>query len=163
MLERVKLRVAMALVGLPVFASLVLLAPASAQQTFDDKLPVFDNVPFAPPKRSSAQSVPVQPVVARCAKPNSPPIAKNIASWFSYDDYPALALREERSGKVQYRITVGKAGLPTRVVIVSSPYNDLAQATTRALLRRARFTPATRKCKVIASFYYGSVNWVIPQ
>lgn len=148
MLEQMKLKIVAVVVAGAMVPSL-----AAAAQPFGGRPTVSGTAP---------RSVPVQTLAARCTKPRTPPIPKNIGSWITADDYPALALREERGGRVTFRIVVNKIGIPARVVIQSAAYSDLGAATARALMRRARFTPATRGCVTVRSNYYGAVNWVVP-
>ena len=99
---------------------------------------------------------------APCARYNGKLTPVNKASWITADDYPAAALREERGGQVVYQVRVNKVGRPTKVTIVSAAWPDLGSATSRALLRRARFLPAMRRCTPVVATYSSSVNWIIP-
>lgn len=163
MLDRMKLGIIAVVMGGAMAPSQTLSQQASAEVP-----PVFHEVPFAAPKEGAGlQSPPAQSdmsrtLAARCAKPNSPPIPKNIATWIRVDDYPVQALREERGGRVTFRILVNKLGLPARVVILTAAYKDLGEATAKALMRRSRFVPARRKCVTVRGTFSGAINWVIP-
>lgn len=65
------------------------------------------------------------------------------ANWINTNDYPSRALREEREGRAQFRLTVGPDGRVAECSIVSSSgHPDLDTATCSILTRRARFYPA---------------------
>ena len=99
---------------------------------------------------------------APCARYNAKLEPINPGSWFLTVDYPAAALREEREGRVEYRLTVGKTGRVSKVRILSAAWPDLGVATATALTRYARFKPAMRKCLPTAAYFAGAVNWVLP-
>ena len=62
---------------------------------------------------------------------------------FSFDDYPAAALRAKEEGTVRAQLTVGTDGRVKACKIVHSSNSDaLDSATCSILMRRARFTPA---------------------
>ena len=94
------------------------------------------------------------------AKPKGSP-----TRWFTLNDYPARALREERQGTVKFSLKVGRDGRPTRCDITSSSGHDvLDQYTCNLLMRRARFCPATdRKSHPIDGEWSGGVTWAIPE
>jgi protein TonB len=89
----------------------------------------------------------------------------NPSDWFTEDDYPASALREEVQGTVGFRLTIDAAGNPTACAITATSGSDaLDQATCSLLLTRARFNPALdRKGKPIASSWSNRFKWVLPE
>lgn len=65
------------------------------------------------------------------------------AAWITADDYPAAALRQERTGVTTVAATIGVDGrLADCTVTTSSGSPDLDETTCRVLTYRARFTPA---------------------
>jgi len=79
------------------------------------------------------------------------------------DDYPQSALRQERQGTVRFRVNVTAAGRAENVEILEANGQDLADATTRILTRRARFRPAVRDCQPVPGEYEGGLRWVLPE
>jgi TonB family protein len=67
----------------------------------------------------------------------------NLSSYFSADDYPAAALRENGMGDVGFSLTIGANGrVEDCLVTASSGSPALDQATCRILRARARYIPA---------------------
>ena len=88
----------------------------------------------------------------------------NPGRWATSDDYPARALREERTGTTRFRVTVGTDGRVRNCeVLTSSGSPDLDAATCANVAHRARFTPATDAggARVNGS-WTSAVRWVIP-
>lgn len=94
---------------------------------------------------------PPQPVIAPPAPP-PPPAAKvtkaqsargDLQNYFTGDDYPPDALRNEDTGTTVVRVNVGADGrVASCDVVSSSGSRSLDSATCRVLRSRARFTPA---------------------
>ena len=62
---------------------------------------------------------------------------------FSYQDYPAEALRNRWQGSVVADLTISAEGRPTACRIVkSSGHKVLDDVTCKLIMTRARFTPA---------------------
>jgi protein TonB len=119
--------------------------------------PVFTAAPPAPP------APPPAPPAPKLAKPAAP--KGNPGDWATSDDYPAVALREEREGTTRFRVTVGPDGKVTDCqVTASSGSPDLDQAACKNITRRARFTPAvdTNGSPTTGS-YSNAIRWVIPK
>jgi protein TonB len=90
--------------------------------------------PAPPPPPPPPAPVKVQPAKARA----------NLASYFSDDDYPQDAIRNEQQGTTGVRLDVGPDGRVTNCVVTSSSgSSSLDNTTCRLLKSRARFTPAT--------------------
>jgi protein TonB len=95
---------------------------------------------------------PPQPVIAPPAPPPPPAPAKvtraqsargSLQGLFSADDYPADAARDEATGTVVARLTIGTDGRVSSCDIGSSSGNRSLDSTTCRVLRsRARYTPA---------------------
>ena len=88
----------------------------------------------APP----APPAPPPPRVSQAAKAKA-----NLASYFSDDDYPSSAQRNEEQGTTSVRLSIGTDGRVTDCSVTgSSGSSTLDNATCSILRRRARFTPA---------------------
>jgi len=84
--------------------------------------------------------------------------------WFSMDDFPATAIREERQGVVRYELTIDTVGRVAECR-ASGPAGsaDLEAATCAAVQARARFNPATDEAgKPMNGRIAGTVRWTIP-
>jgi len=67
----------------------------------------------------------------------------NLNSYFSTDDYPAGALRNNEQGTTGFSLTIGTSGRVDACTVTSSSGSSaLDQATCRILRSRARYTPA---------------------
>jgi protein TonB len=90
--------------------------------------------------------------------------AANPGTWFSNDDYPPAALREQLSGPVSFRIDVDAAGRPTGCTVTASSNAQLLDDATCALmLQRARFTPAIDATgRPVASSWSSRIRWQVP-
>jgi TonB family protein len=66
----------------------------------------------------------------------------NLSAYFSTDDYPAAALRDNAQGTTGFRLTIAPNGRVTNCAVTSSSGSAaLDQATCRILRSRARYTP----------------------
>lgn len=85
--------------------------------------------------------------------------------WVTSDDYPAVALRQEREGVTRFRVTVTAEGLVAGCEIVASSGSpDLDAATCRQISRKARFAAASdNQGARVAGSWTSSVKWVIPR
>jgi protein TonB len=120
--------------------------------------PVFIPTPVAPPPPPPA--APPPPSKASSAQPRG-----NPGSWANTNDYPARALREERSGTTRFRVNIGPDGRVTDCQITgSSGHADLDEATCKNIQRRARFKPAQDQAgNPIADTWSSAVRWEIPK
>ena len=101
--------------------------------------PRADPAPPAPPAPPPPPPPPPPPVKVQPAKARA-----NLASYFSDDDYPQDAIRNEQQGTTGVRLEVGPDGRVTNCTVTSSSGSSSLDNTTCRLLRsRARFTPAT--------------------
>ena len=89
----------------------------------------------------------------------------NPGRWIAISDYPRDALRNDREGTTEFRLTVDTNGrVQNCEITVSSGYPDLDEATCKAMERRARFDAAkdSNGQKVQGSFA-SKVSWKIPR
>lgn len=108
-----------------------------------------DAVPLPPPPTRAERGAP----------------ANNPGAWVTNDDYPPLAMREEREGTTGFRLTYGTDGLPRKCDIVSSSgHADLDAVTCDLVMERARFRPGkTETGHVTGGTYSNRVRWKIPE
>ncbi|MFN3473879.1 MAG: energy transducer TonB [Blastomonas sp.] len=121
--------------------------------------PVFTPTPIvAPPPAPPAP--PPAPSKASGASPRG-----NPGSWATPNDYPARALREERTGTTRFRVNIGPDGRVTDCQVTgSSGHADLDEATCKNVTRRARFKPAQDAAgNEIADTWSSAVRWEIPR
>lgn len=114
---------------------------------------------LAPPAAPPPPPPPPPPAKAQGAQPKGQP-----SNWVSNADYPARALREERSGTTGFRLTIGTDGRVQDCQITSSSGSpDLDQAACDNLRRRARFKPAIGgDGQPMTDTYSNRVRWQIP-
>jgi len=88
----------------------------------------------------------------------------NPGLWVTTNDYPAIALRENREGLVGFTLTVGTDGRVTSCQVTSSSGSpDLDDTACSLISQRARFTPAQNaKGKLQPGRYANRVRWQIP-
>ncbi len=94
-----------------------------------------------------------------------PPVpAGNPGGWISSGDYPVAALREERSGAVEFQLRISETGDVTACdILASSGHADLDTASCSALMSRARFSPAKNASgQAVRSSYTNTVRWQLP-
>ena len=121
------------------------------------------SAPPPPPQISRPIALPLPPTMP--GDPGKGPVpAGNPGEWVTTNDYPSSALRAEQEGIVGFRVTVGPTGAVNDCVIVtSSGFPVLDDATCRLVTMRARFTPATdAKGGAVVGYYSNRVRWVIP-
>jgi TonB family protein len=89
----------------------------------------------------------------------------NLVQYFSTDDYPADAIRNNEQGTVSFRLTVSRRGRVADCHIVhSSDSITLDRATCGILEDRARFTPARNaEGKRVPDEYTGRIRWELPE
>ena len=77
---------------------------------------------------------------------STPSLAEKLRPIFTYDDYPAEAVRNRWQGTVGTELTVGPDGSPTACRITkSSGYKVLDDKTCELLMTRAKFMPPKDK------------------
>jgi TonB family protein len=88
----------------------------------------------------------------------------NLSSYFSVDDYPALALRANHQGTTSFRLTIGIDGRVTVCEVTSSSNSEpLDQATCRILRSRARYVAARDADGTpMIGHDSGRVTWSLP-
>ncbi|MDM7954925.1 MULTISPECIES: energy transducer TonB [Blastomonas] len=121
--------------------------------------PVFIPQPIAAPP-PAPPAPPPAPSKASGASPRG-----NPGSWATPNDYPARALREERTGTTRFRVNIGPDGRVTDCQITgSSGHADLDEATCKNVTRRARFKPAQDAAgNAIGDTWASAVRWEIPR
>lgn len=98
-------------------------------------------------------------LAARPAMPTTSP-----STWIVAEDYPAAARQEKRQGTGSYRLSIGVDGAITDCRIVrSSGHADLDEATCKAVMQRAAFSPAWDYQGVpTPGLYANRARWVLP-
>ncbi|NJM50100.1 MAG: energy transducer TonB [Sphingomonadales bacterium] len=99
------------------------------------------------------------PLILRQARPFN-----NPGGWAGPGDYPFSALRKEHEGTTGFRLIISTNGRVTGCIITqSSGYEDLDEATCKAMRRRARFNPALDKeGNPVIGDWQSRVRWQIP-
>jgi TonB family protein len=89
---------------------------------------------------------------------------RGLAAYFSEDDYPAAALRNNQQGRVAFMLDIGADGRVTNCSITATSGSAaLDMATCRILRSRARYTPARNpQGAAVADRDQGSISWVLP-
>lgn len=89
----------------------------------------------------------------------------NPGEWVTTDDYPASALRNERTGTTAFRLTISPAGAVADCVVTESSGTPELDETTCAVIReRARFTPARdARGRAVQGVFSSRVRWMIPK
>jgi len=133
--------------------------------------------PPAPPIRTPPMVAVPSPPALSIAPPRAPPAPPPSSwfipggprplrrgSWFTTDDYPAAAMRNEEEGTVVVRLDVTAAGRVGGCTILSSSgSSSLDAATCRIFRARARFEPArARHAEAVASTHVDRVRWQLP-
>ena len=120
-----------------------------------------------------APYVPPVPIPAPPAPRPAPPPPRvvppqraraNLNSYFSTDDYPAGALRNNEQGTTGFSLTIGPSGRVDACSVTSSSGSSaLDQATCRILRSRARYTPARdENGNPTSGRDSGRVTWRLP-
>ncbi|MDQ4419656.1 energy transducer TonB [Sphingobium sp. DEHP117] len=129
------------------------------------------DIPKAPPLAPQPVMLPPAPLLTKPAPP-LPPVPKVRAkpisqpgSWFSSDDYPAVALRMGVSGLVNFRLYIDPAGKVSHCQIVtSSNFEILDNAVCDLVQRRAQFSPAhDAKGRPVADVWSSRFFWKLPE
>lgn len=88
----------------------------------------------------------------------------DVGAYFSADDYPPEALRNEEQGTVAFRLDVTATGAITGCSVTkSSGSAPLDAATCRIMTERPRFVPARNKQgTAVAGTFEGRIRWLLP-
>jgi len=130
-----------------------------------------------PPQITTVQSAPPPPITytAPPPPPPAPPAPPrrvepararaNLQSYFSTDDYPSAAQRNNEEGTASFSLTVGTDGRVQSCSITSSSGSpSLDAATCRILRSRARFTPARDSAgQPTTDTVNNRIRWVLPE
>lgn len=94
-----------------------------------------------------------------------PPPQVNLTSYFSDDDYPVAALRNDEQGVVAFSLTISPEGRVSRCTITSSSGSaSLDETTCRILTERARYTPARDAAgRPTEGADHGRIAWRLPE
>ncbi|WP_425505606.1 energy transducer TonB [Sphingomonas chungangi] len=86
-------------------------------------------------------------------------------SWFTDDDYPPSALRDNLQGPVTFRYTVGADGLARDCRVTKSSGSVVLDGTACGVFTlHARYWPARdRAGRVVAESDTQTVRWQIPK
>ena len=81
--------------------------------------------------------------------------------WITGSDYPTEAIGTGAKGRVDFQIDINPQGLPENCIIMrSSGFDILDQATCRLILQRARFRPAIDEAgRPTQGAYRDRVHW----
>ena len=105
--------------------------------------PVIQTVREAPPVIITPQAPPAPPPPPPAKITKAQSAKGNLQGLFSPDDYPQDALRNEETGRVTVRLSIGTNGKVSGCDVVSSSGSrSLDRTTCRVLTSRARFNPA---------------------
>jgi protein TonB len=129
--------------------------------------PPIISTPVAPPPVITPRAAPAPPAPPAPPPPRVSQAAKaksNLASYFSDDDYPPAAQRNEEQGTTAVRLSIGTDGRVTDCsVTASSGSTTLDNATCNILRRRARFTPAKDQAgNPITDSTTTRIRWQLP-
>lgn len=141
----------------PVTITLAAMAATMAQDKMAD-VPSPPPVPVVP--------APAPPHLEAARGPNLPPAPRSRSGQvMNRADYPAAALRENRSGSTSVELAVSRWGTVGDCRVVSSSgHADLDAATCDILARRMQFWPATDAAGVaVAGTHSQTVRWALPE
>lgn len=149
------------LVPILLLAAVLALLFWSWQQDWTDDAQVEQ----AEPRIRPPQRMPVDPPPPYSA--SEPPAQRaraNLASYFTDDDYPIDAIRDEQQGEVAFVLAVSPEGRVTGCRIAESSRSPALDSTTCRLLRsRARFQPARNEAgRAVPDEVRGRIKWVLP-
>lgn len=122
-------------------------------------LPIPDPLPL-PRDPTPLPPSPSPSFAAKAATPIGSP-----GRWATSEDYPAIALRQEREGTARFRVIIGADGrVQACEILGSSGSAELDRATCSMVTKRARFEPATdaHGARTVGS-YINSIRWIIPR
>ncbi|UUR08638.1 energy transducer TonB [Sphingomonas glaciei] len=117
------------------------------------------------PRIEPPQRMPVEePPPFSAAEPPAQRAQANLASYFTDDDYPVDAIRNEQQGAVAFVLAVSPEGRVTSCRIAQSSGSPALDGTTCRLLRsRARFQPARNEAgRAVPDEVRGRIKWILP-
>jgi hypothetical protein len=111
-----------------------------------------------------AETLPSIPASAPALDPSKPRPEGNIASWFSNDDYPTQALREQASGPVTFMVDVDAAGAPVKCTVTTGTGSpSLDDGTCAIVMQKGRFIAGRNPAgQAIAGQFTSRVRWQMP-
>lgn len=121
--------------------------------------PVIQPPIITPTARPAPPAPPAPPPPKQSARAKA-----NLASYFSDDDYPPSAQRNEEQGTTRFRLSIGTDGRVTDCQVTGSSGSSALDAATCSILRRrARYSPAIGAGgQPITDSDSGSIRWVLP-
>jgi TonB family protein len=98
-------------------------------------------------------------------QPAGPTPLDSPGYWVTPDDYPRMALEDNKQGTVRFSLDVDPTGRPVEChVLQSSGDEELDVTACNLITTRARFTPARdAKGRAVAGRYVNAVKWVLPR
>lgn len=118
------------------------------------------------PAPKSAQGLPRQaaPGPSLSVRPPAQRARASLAAYFTDDDYPAAAIRNEEQGTTAFVLAVSPEGRIRECRIAQgSGSSTLDAATCRILQARARYQPARdSNGKTVPDEVRGRIKWVLP-
>ncbi|WEJ97962.1 MAG: energy transducer TonB [Candidatus Sphingomonas phytovorans] len=89
----------------------------------------------------------------------------NIGSWFSEDDYPTQALREQASGTVAFTVDVDASGAPVKCIVTKGTDSpSLDNGTCTVVMQKGRFIAGRDATgRAVAGQYSSRIRWEMPQ
>ena len=127
-----------------------------------DAAPVITTTSVAPPPeppRFTPPAPPAPPAPVAVAAPTQA-IPRGRGNVISEDDYPDASRRAEEQGVTRVSYVIAASGQVSDCQVTkSSGFPRLDEATCRIILRRFRFSPATREGQPIAETRPQSVKW----
>lgn len=89
----------------------------------------------------------------------------NASSWITDDDYPRMAILQNRQGVTQFRLTIDRQGMVQDCVVVETSGSiELDSRTCTLLTKRAQFKPAVNEAgEPTSGFYRSSIRWHMPR
>jgi protein TonB len=118
--------------------------------------------PAAPPPPIAISPAPV--ITPAETLPRGPMPKNGPSGWIQTSDYPAMAVKNGRSGTTRFMVSVDAKGAITNCVVVSTSGSAALDRATCDLIRaRATFNPALDNAgKPVSGSYTNQTRWVLP-
>lgn len=131
----------------------------------DHSAATTQTTPANPPERFMLRQDRFIPPDPRTELPRKAKPAENPGAWFTTDDYPDTAARDEMQGQVSFRFTIAPNGLVHACrVVKSSGSVVLDGAACNVYTFHARYWPARDKTgRAISDTGQETVRWQMPK